>query len=216
MVKPVPATTVQHGIRETWRPASHREEERVHHTRSSGLVSSTGARSVPGPAADETAVLRSVVVRIPVPAPAHRGSRGRRGGRRGRGLRGRRGRRLRGGGAAELRDQALARRRRGRLGRRGRGVRRDRGGGADLDVHFFLVKHTHPLKRVLERTRTRPGSAHLGGVLDTTARAGGGFANDGGGDEVFVEQGTVDEEAVVDGGDRAAVTEEHWVLSEAS
>lgn len=126
-----------------------------HHTRSSSLVSSTGTGSVPGSATDEAAILRSVVVRIPVPASADRGS-GARGCRRGRGLGGGRGgRRLRGAGAAELGDLAIARRRRGRrLGRRSCSYCRHSGGGTDLGRYavsscaLLTSTHSRPLRSV--------------------------------------------------------------------
>lgn len=121
------------------KPLASKESDTVRsrfdNTRSGSVISSTGSGGVPGARADQAAILGSVVVRVPVPAPAHRAPGGRCCRGRGGGLGAAGGR---GGGrssSAELSDLALARRRRGRgLGRRSRASRGNSGGGTDLDV----------------------------------------------------------------------------------
>lgn len=130
------------------------------------MVRGTSAAGVPRPAADQTAVLLAVVVSVPVPRTRDRATSRARAARGGGGRRGRRRGRL----AGERNSLGGAGRRGRRRGYGGRGGARGRGDG-----------------------RRR---AALDRVADAAGRTVRIVADDRGRDEVLVQQGAVDVEAI--------------------
>lgn len=158
-------------------------------TRRSGVVSSTSATGVPRSGANQASILITVVVSIPVSCTRDRAAGSSRRARGGGG-----GSRLGGsGGLATARKRNL-------LAARGRSC----GRGGNLGGRS---------------TRSRGGGnggrrAALGRVADTAGGAARVVADDGGRDEICVQQRTVYVETVVDLGDGVVVAEEHGVLAE--